>query len=102
MSVSLLLLLLTFCLSPCRFGLNSLVLVSVADPQWEGHIQESVGRIEAIYNAQGLFGGGPGNVCEAPLLAQLTDTSQQFVYLVRLENNTGHALALRKHMRQLA
>ena len=102
MSVSLLLLLLTSCLSSCRFQINSLVLVSVADPQWQGHIQETVGRIQTIYNAQGLFGGGPGNVRETPLLVQLTDTSQQFIYLVHLENNTGHALALHKHLRQLA
>ncbi len=65
--------LLTFCLSPCRFRINSLVLVSVADPQWEGHVQELVGRIQAIQNAQGLLGGGPGNVRETPLIVQLTD-----------------------------
>ena len=46
-----------------------LVLVSVADPQWQNHIMELVGRVEVVYVAQGLaFGGAPGNVCEPPLI----------------------------------
>ena len=69
MSVTLLLSLLTFNLSSCRFHVNTLVLVSVADPQWQNHIMELVGRVEVVYVAQGLaFGGAPGNVCEPPLI----------------------------------